>query len=227
MTERLYVGTRKGLFEIARERGEWEVAAAHFLGDPVSAVLAEPDGRLYAALDLGHFGAKLWRRDGDGRMARNRRPGLSAKARNRHGRPASVVARPDLGIGAGRPARPAVGRHDAGRALPIRGWRRELDLERGAVADARAPAVGRRGGRRAARHLFGTDRPARPRRHPRRRLDRRRLGQHRQRRLVADHQPRHARRLHAAGTGGRADRPGRASAGALRGISRDRLVPAP
>jgi hypothetical protein len=33
-----------------------------FLGDPVSAVLADGDA-LYAALDLGHFGAKLWRRD--------------------------------------------------------------------------------------------------------------------------------------------------------------------
>jgi hypothetical protein len=62
----IHVGTRKGLFEIARRGGGWEVAAAHFLGDPVSAVLATPDGALYAALDLGHFGAKLWRRDPGG-----------------------------------------------------------------------------------------------------------------------------------------------------------------
>ena len=33
------------------------------LGDPVSAVLAAADRTVYAALDLGHFGAKLWRRD--------------------------------------------------------------------------------------------------------------------------------------------------------------------
>jgi hypothetical protein len=65
MAERLYVGTRKGLFELARAAGRWEIAAVHFLGDPVSAVLAEEDG-LFAALDLGHFGAKLWRRDGEG-----------------------------------------------------------------------------------------------------------------------------------------------------------------
>ena len=63
MAERLYVGTRKGLFELARRGGEWDVVDAHFLGDPVSAVLAGDD-TIYAALDLGHFGAKLWRRDG-------------------------------------------------------------------------------------------------------------------------------------------------------------------
>ena len=40
MADRLLVGTRKGLFEIARRNGTWDVAAAHFLGDPVSAVLA-------------------------------------------------------------------------------------------------------------------------------------------------------------------------------------------
>lgn len=64
MADRLLVGTRKGLFEIARTARGWEVAATHFLGDPVSAVLATPDGALTAALDLGHFGAKLWRRQG-------------------------------------------------------------------------------------------------------------------------------------------------------------------
>jgi photosystem II stability/assembly factor-like uncharacterized protein len=65
MAERLYVGTRKGLFEIARQDGSWEVAAAHFLGEPVTAVLARGD-LLYAALDLGHFGTKFWRRSGNG-----------------------------------------------------------------------------------------------------------------------------------------------------------------
>src|SRR5215469_23903 len=66
MTERLHVGTRKGLFELARSNGAWEIVDVRFLGDPVSAVLAEADGSLYAALDLGHFGAKLWRRDRTG-----------------------------------------------------------------------------------------------------------------------------------------------------------------
>jgi hypothetical protein len=63
MAERLHVGTRKGLFELARRGGAWDIVETHFLGDPVSAVLAQGD-TIYAALDLGHFGAKLWRRDG-------------------------------------------------------------------------------------------------------------------------------------------------------------------
>ena len=63
MADWLHVATRKGFFELVRGNGTWEVAEVQFLGDPVSAVLAEADGTLYAALDLGHFGAKLWRRD--------------------------------------------------------------------------------------------------------------------------------------------------------------------
>jgi hypothetical protein len=66
MADRLHVGTRKGLFELARSPGGWEIVDAQFLGDPVSAVMAEPDGSVYAALDLGHFGAKLWQRDSAG-----------------------------------------------------------------------------------------------------------------------------------------------------------------
>jgi hypothetical protein len=62
MADRLYVGTRKGLFELARRNGAWEIVEVHFLGDPVSAVLAT-ESATYAALDLGHFGAKLWRRE--------------------------------------------------------------------------------------------------------------------------------------------------------------------
>lgn len=62
MTERLHVGTRKGWFELRRGPGGWAVTETAFLGDPVSAVLALEDGALLAALDLGHFGVKLWRR---------------------------------------------------------------------------------------------------------------------------------------------------------------------
>ena len=65
MSDRIHVGTRKGLFELARRNGGWDVVDAQFLGDPVSAVLAQGD-QIYAALDLGHFGAKLWRRNGTG-----------------------------------------------------------------------------------------------------------------------------------------------------------------
>jgi len=58
---KLYVATRKGLFVIVDGR----IGAPHFLGDPVTAVLA--DGRdLYAALNLGHFGVKLRRSSNGG-----------------------------------------------------------------------------------------------------------------------------------------------------------------
>lgn len=60
-TTRLYVATRKGLFTVVRD-GSWRIAAVDFLGDNCSAVLAHPgNGALYAALDHGHFGAKLQR----------------------------------------------------------------------------------------------------------------------------------------------------------------------
>jgi hypothetical protein len=65
MSDRLHIGTRKGLFEVARRNSGWEVVASHFLGDPVSALLADGE-TIWAALDLGHFGTKLWRRDGEG-----------------------------------------------------------------------------------------------------------------------------------------------------------------
>src|SRR5579872_2889110 len=63
MLERLLVGTRKGLFELSRRNGGWDVADVHFLGDPISSVYQSEDGTALAALDLGHFGAKLWRRE--------------------------------------------------------------------------------------------------------------------------------------------------------------------
>jgi hypothetical protein len=66
MSDRIYVGTRKGLFELGRRASGWEIIDARFLGDPVTAVLSNADGQVYAALDLGHFGAKLWRRDSTG-----------------------------------------------------------------------------------------------------------------------------------------------------------------
>ncbi len=64
MSDRAYIGTRKGLFEIYRTHEAWHIDQQHFLGDPVSMVLSDRrDGTLYAALNLGHFGAKLHRRD--------------------------------------------------------------------------------------------------------------------------------------------------------------------
>jgi len=59
MGKRLHVGTRKDLFELTRDNGGWEITDVSFLGDPVSAALADGDGSVWTALDLGHFGAKL------------------------------------------------------------------------------------------------------------------------------------------------------------------------
>jgi hypothetical protein len=67
MSERLLLGTRKGLFDIRRTGRSWEIASTRFIGDPISMVLADPrDGALYAAQALGHFGIKLQRSRDDG-----------------------------------------------------------------------------------------------------------------------------------------------------------------
>lgn len=68
MTERILVGTRKGLFVLERAAGaaDWRTEAVHFLGEPVSMALFDArDGTLHAALNLGHFGVKM-RRSRDG-----------------------------------------------------------------------------------------------------------------------------------------------------------------
>lgn len=70
MSNRLLAATRKGLFTIERNgKGAepWRVTHTDFVGDNVSMVLSDPrDGRLYAALEHGHFGVKLHRSRGMG-----------------------------------------------------------------------------------------------------------------------------------------------------------------
>jgi len=62
MSDRLLVATRKGLFVVDRRGGAWHVTSTHFLGDPVTMVLADRrDGTLHATLNLGHFGVKMRR----------------------------------------------------------------------------------------------------------------------------------------------------------------------
>ncbi len=69
MSDRFFVATRKGLFTIERGGGGWAVTGVHFLGDNVTLVLSDRrDGRVYAALDHGHFGVKLHRSDDGGRQ---------------------------------------------------------------------------------------------------------------------------------------------------------------
>jgi hypothetical protein len=67
MTDRLHVASRKGLFCFEPDDGKWRAATPVFVGEPVTAVLADHrDGALYAALRLGHFGVKLHRSDDGG-----------------------------------------------------------------------------------------------------------------------------------------------------------------
>ena len=64
---RLQVASRKGLLTFEERGGEWRLVQSAFIGEPVSALLAdERDGALYAALNLGHFGVKLHRSDDGG-----------------------------------------------------------------------------------------------------------------------------------------------------------------
>jgi len=67
MTSRAWAATRKGLFELTRRPGGWDIARVHFLAEPVSILLPpDRDGRMLAALNLGHFGVKLHASDDAG-----------------------------------------------------------------------------------------------------------------------------------------------------------------
>lgn len=67
MAKKLLAATRKGLFTVDRGK-EWRITGVDFLGDNCSAVMVNPaDGTMLAALDHGHFGAKLHRSTDGGR----------------------------------------------------------------------------------------------------------------------------------------------------------------
>ncbi len=69
----LHTATRKGYLGFRRKKkGDWRVERTALLGDPVNQILPVPaDGRLYAALDLGHFGVKLRVSEDGGRSFRD------------------------------------------------------------------------------------------------------------------------------------------------------------
>jgi hypothetical protein len=67
VSDRIHIGTRKGLFTLERGAQGWGIADAEHLGDPVVIVSRDPrDDTLYAALDHGHFGPKMHRRPAAG-----------------------------------------------------------------------------------------------------------------------------------------------------------------
>ena len=130
MSDQLFVGTRKGLFTIGRNtHGGYEVTDTALLGVPVSAVLDDGrDGTVYAALDHGHFGVKMHRRDPAASGPRSLRPSTRPS-------PADVVDLEPLRqipvpwasqllwtVEAGHPDHPGVlwCRDHPGRAVPVR-----------------------------------------------------------------------------------------------------------
>ncbi len=67
MEPRAWVATRKGLFELRRRTAGWAIERVSFLGEPVSMLLPpQASGRMFAALNLGHFGVKLHASDDAG-----------------------------------------------------------------------------------------------------------------------------------------------------------------
>jgi photosystem II stability/assembly factor-like uncharacterized protein len=60
-TDRAWVATKKGLFELRHEgRAGWRIERLSFRAEPVSMLLPpRADGRMLAALNLGHFGVKV------------------------------------------------------------------------------------------------------------------------------------------------------------------------
>ena len=67
-SQKLLVGTRKGLLILSQQGGEWQVESAHFEAIPV--VYAFRDKRtdtLWVSLDHGHWGGKLHRSQDGGR----------------------------------------------------------------------------------------------------------------------------------------------------------------
>lgn len=62
-----HVGTRKGLFTIARGASGWSVSRVSFLGDNCTLAVCDPrNGSLLATLNHGHFGVKLHRSSDSG-----------------------------------------------------------------------------------------------------------------------------------------------------------------
>ena len=70
MALKILAATRKGLFTLARNgkaSAPWTIERSDFLADNVSLVLHDKrSGKIYAALDHGHFGVKMHRADGPG-----------------------------------------------------------------------------------------------------------------------------------------------------------------
>ena len=140
MSELLCVSTRKGLFLFEREGAGWEIRRTAFLGDSVSLAYHDPrSGRLYAALKLGHFGAKLHLSEDRGASWREIACPAFPQKDDKEGPSVleiwTLAAGPDGTLWAG---------HHRRRPFPLRRWRREL----GAGGEPLEPPEARRLDRR-------------------------------------------------------------------------------
>ena len=182
---------------------------------------------VYAALDLGHFGAKLWRRDGGGAWREMAAPAFPPKPEDAADDPhpwslGKIWAIEPGGV----PGRLWAGTMPGGLFRSDDGgdtWALNETLWR---MPERRQWMGVAGGEQPGINSVLVD--------PRDPADIRvgvstagHVGEPRRRRLVADHQPRHVQRIHAAGAARDADRAGHPPPGALRRASRDHVVPAP
>ena len=150
--DRAFVATRKGLFELRRRSGTWQIERMSFLGEPVSMLLPQADGFMLAALNLGHFGVKVHARAMPARPGRRSRRRRSRRSPTAPRGPA-VEAGADLVARRGR-VRHDLGRHAARRPVPLaRPWPL-VAARRVAVVAARAPGVVRRRLRRAGHPLI-------------------------------------------------------------------------
>ena len=64
MAARILVATRKGVFTAERVSGQWQITSGEFIGDNANMLVHDArDETTWVALDHGHFGVKLHRRD--------------------------------------------------------------------------------------------------------------------------------------------------------------------
>ncbi|MDJ0973499.1 MAG: glycosyl hydrolase [Planctomycetota bacterium] len=66
-SNRLLIGTRKGLLEVTRGDGGWSLGEMQLPGQPIAYACRDPrNGSIWASIDHGHWGVKLSRSTDDG-----------------------------------------------------------------------------------------------------------------------------------------------------------------
>ena len=206
------VGTRKGLWigrsDERRERWTWD--GPHFDMQEVYSCMVDTRGGRTAAAGRGgtrSWSARRWPYSDD--LGGTWEHGPDGAIRFPEDTGASVERVWQLAPGVER--RRGVGRHRAGRGVPLRRPRRDLRARARAVGPPAPPGVGRRLRRPGVPHVLPhpTDAAVGDRGD----LDRRRLPDHRRRRLVGAAQPGHPGRVPARGPAVPRVRPVRAQGG--------------